>query len=117
MPATLCRLGNHWLCPAVNHREFCPQLDITQEGRDAEYSVFQHPHALRVTLTLGFSVSLVGTFVISALQRNAYAINLGLFSTIMSWFLHPEGVAKKRDEVDSMVPDPTNPDVMVSNKR
>lgn len=34
----------------------------------------------------------------------------------MSWFLHPEGVAKKKDEVDPLVPDPTNPNVMVSNK-
>jgi hypothetical protein len=44
-------------------------------------------------------------------------INFGLFSTTMSWFLHPEGVAKKNDELDSLVPDPTNPNVMVSNKR
>ena len=35
----------------------------------------------------------------------------------MSWFLNPEGIAKKKDEVDSLVPDPTNPSVMVSNKR
>ena len=35
----------------------------------------------------------------------------------MSWFFNPEGIAKKKDEVDSLVPDPTNPSVMVSNKR
>ena len=46
-----------------------------------------------------------------------YTINLGLSSTTMSWFLNPEGVAKKTDETDSLVPDPTNPSVMVSNKR
>jgi len=34
----------------------------------------------------------------------------------MSWFLNPEGVAKKRDEAESLVPDPMNPNVMVSNK-
>lgn len=34
----------------------------------------------------------------------------------MSWFVHPEGVAKKRDEVESLVPDPMDPNVMVSNK-
>jgi len=35
----------------------------------------------------------------------------------MSWFLHPEGVAKKEEDINSLVPDPTNPSVMVSNKR
>jgi len=40
-----------------------------------------------------------------------------LFSAIMSWFFNPEGIAKKKDEVDPLVPDPTNPSVMVSNKR
>lgn len=54
-------------------------------------------------------------FCVSAKLR--HTINLGLFLTTMSWFLHPEGVAKKKDEIDSLVPDPTNPNVMVSNKR
>jgi hypothetical protein len=35
----------------------------------------------------------------------------------MSWLLNPEGSAKKRNETESLVPDPMDPSVMVSNKR
>jgi hypothetical protein len=35
----------------------------------------------------------------------------------MSWFSNPDGVAKKQTEIDSLVPDPMNPSVMVSNKK
>ena len=147
IPATLCRLGNrwlrlepslvqssrfeggttkslgavkvalnHWICPAVNIREFCPQRYNPRRPRCRVLSI-PTSSCIACDTDPRFFRFAGRDFVISALHRNGYAINLGLFSTIMSWFLHPEGVAKKRDEVDSMVPDPTNPDVMVSNKR
>ena len=54
---------------------------------------------------------------VCASAKLGHTIRLGLFSTTMSWFLNPEGVAKKEDDVDSLVPDPADPTVMVSNKR
>lgn len=45
------------------------------------------------------------------------APTLGLLSTTMPWFSNPDGVAKKLDEIGSLVPNPMDPNVMVSSKK
>lgn len=57
------------------------------------------------------------TALLRCSAKSEHIINSALLSTTMSWFSNPEGVSKKRDEIDSLVPDPMNPNVMVSNKR